>query len=75
MWDFPRYTSEKRVFSFFRGTSETTGAETGAEAGAGAQASKTALRIRCKSSSEYLGTLLAAGVELVRVFSPKGSAG
>ena len=33
----------------------------GAGAGAGAQASRTALRIHCKSSSEYLGILVSAG--------------
>ena len=75
MWDFPQYTSEERAFSFSQGTSETTRAGTGAGAGAGARASKTALRIRCKLSSEYLRTLLAAGGELVRGFPLEGPAG
>ena len=65
MWDFPRYTSGKQAFSFSRGTSEMT------RAGAGAQASRTALRIHCKSSSEYLGTLVAAAGD----FSPGGLSG
>ena len=59
------------------------GARTRAEAGVGtragartgARASRTALRILCKSSSEYLRTLLAAGGELARGFLPEGPAG
>ena len=65
MWDFSRYTSGQRAFSFSRGTSEMTGAGTRARtragAGTGARASRTALKIRCKSSSEYLGILVLAG--------------
>ena len=88
MWDFPWYTSRERAFSFLRGASATmgaragagTGAETGAgartEAGAGTRASRTVLRIRYKSSSEYLGILLAATGALATggfVKSPAGS--
>ena len=54
MWNFPRYTSRKRVFCFFRGTSEIT------EAGAGARTSRMAIKIRCKSFLEYLEILIAA---------------
>ena len=63
MWDFPRYTSGERAFNFSRDTSVTAGTGTGAGAGAGAgaRASRTVLRIRCKSSSEYLGILVSAG--------------
>ena len=43
--------------------------------GAGARAYKTALKIYCKSSLEYLGTLVVAGGELARGFDPKGLAG
>lgn len=46
----------------------------GAEAKVGvrAQASKMALRIRCKSSSESLGTpVIAIGVIVIRGFVPK----
>ena len=83
MWDFPQYTSGERAFSFFRGTLETTGAGTGVEAGAGtragagtgARAFKTALRICCKSSLEYLGILVSAEGELARSFAPEGLAG
>ena len=52
-------------------------AETGAEAGTGAgtQASRTALKIRYKSFSEYLGIIVAAGGELARGFSSKGPTG
>ena len=77
MWDIPRYTSGDRAFSFFWGASETTRAGTGAGAriGAGAQASKTALKIRYKSSLEYLGILVAVGGELARGFPPEGPAG
>ena len=55
MWDFPRYTSREQAFSFSRGVLETAGA------GAGARASRTALKIRCKSFSEYLGVLVSVG--------------
>ena len=55
------------------------GAGVGAGAGAGAgtrvQASKTALRIHCKSFSEYLGILVAAAEALARDFVPEGLAG
>ena len=55
MWDFLQYTSRKRAFnSLFRGSSEAARVRTGA------RASKTALRIYCKPSSEYLGTLVVA---------------
>ena len=69
MWDFPRYTSREQAFSFSRGVLETAGA------GAGARASRTALKIRCKSFSEYLGMLVAAEGELARGFHPEGLAG
>ena len=71
MWDFPRYASKKWAFSLLRGTSATMEAGAGAgagvgigararmEVGAGTQAPKTVLRIRCKSSLEYLGILVA----------------
>ena len=79
MWDFPRYMFGERALSFSQGISETTGAGTGAEAGARmgteAWASRTALRIRCKSSSEYLRILVVAGGELARGFPPEGQAG
>ena len=51
----------------------TTGAGAGAEAGA--QASRTVLKIRCKSSSEYLAILVAAAGALARGFAPEGQAG
>ena len=54
--------------NFSWGTSEMTRA--GAKAGAGAWASKTALKILCKSSLEYLGTLLAT----TGGFAPEGPA-
>ena len=41
-----------------QGSLEVAGARMGARARVRAQASKTALRIRCKSSLEYLGTLV-----------------
>ena len=47
--------SGERAFSFSRSVLKTAGA------GAGAQDSRTALRILYKSSSEYLGTLVATG--------------
>ena len=65
MWDFLWYTSGKRAFSFSQGTLEMTGA------GVGARASRTALKIYCKSSSEYLGILVAAAGD----FSPWGLLG
>ena len=77
MWDFPQYTSGEQAFSFSQGTLETMGAETGVGAGTGAkaQASRTALRIRCKSSSQYLGILVAEGGDLAKGFPPKSPAG
>ena len=78
MWDFLRYTSGERAFSFSRGTSEMTGAGTGAGAEARArikaQSSRTALRIYCNLSSEYLGTLVTVAGALARSFTPKGQA-
>ena len=58
------------------GARTRTGVGVGTEVGAGtgARASRTALRILYKLSSEYLGTLLAAGGELARGFPPKGPA-
>ena len=56
-------------------------AGTGARAGIGARAetgpraSRTALKILCKSSSEYLGTIVSTGALATRGFAPKGSAG
>ena len=47
-----------------------------AAAEVGARASRTALKIRCKSSSEYLGILVAAvGALVMGGFVPKGPAG
>ena len=70
--DFPQYTSGERGFnSFFRSSSEAAEAGAGAGAGAGARASRTALRIYCKSSSEYLGTLVVAAGD----FGPGGPSG
>ena len=54
---------------------ETTGAGTGVGAGKGAQASRTVLKIRCNSSSAYLGTLVAAGEALAGGFAFEGQAG
>ena len=51
--------SEKRAFNgLFRSSLEVTRAGAGMKAGA--QASRTVLKIYCKSSLEYLGTLVAA---------------
>ena len=50
----------------------TTRAGAGAEAGA--QASRTALKIRCKSSSEYFAILVAAAGALARGFALKSQA-
>ena len=53
-----------------------TGAGTGARTGMGARASRTALKILCKSSSEYLGILIAATeASATGGFAPKGPAG
>ena len=66
--------SGERAFSFFQGASEMIKA--GAGAGTRARASRTALKIRCKSFSEYLGTLVAVGEMLAtRGFIPKSLAG
>ena len=51
------------------------GARTGAEVGTGARASRTALINCCKSSSMYLGTLVAAKALATRGFVPNGPAG
>ena len=90
MWDFPWYTFGERAFSFLRGALVTMGAGAGAGAeagtraraktgvGAGTRASRTVLKIRCKSSSEYLGILLAATGALATggfVESPVGWSG
>ena len=59
------------------GAGARTGAGAGARTGAGAriQTSRTVLKIRCKSSSEYLGILVAAARALAMgCFVPKGSA-
>ena len=69
MWDFLRYISGERIFNFFQDTLETTRAR--AKARARAQASRTALKIRYKSSLEYLGTLVAA----IGDFSPRSLSG
>ena len=62
MWDFSWYTSKEWAFSFSRGVSKTTGAGVRAGIGVevGARASKKALKILYKSSSEYLGILVGA---------------
>ena len=50
------------------------GARTGARAGTEAQASRIVLKILCKSSSEYLRTLVAAEVLAIGGFVPKDPA-
>ena len=64
MQDFPWYTSRERAFSFSQGALATMGVRMGAGAGTKtrveARASRIALKILCKSSLEYLGTLIAA---------------
>ena len=68
MWDFPQYTSKEQAFSgLFRSSLEAVGAGTRAKA----WASKTALKICCKSFSKYLRTLVAVAGD----FSPKGLLG
>ena len=58
MWNFPQYTFRKQAFSdFFWSSLEAARAKAGARAGV--QASRMALKIRCKSFSEYLGILVA----------------
>ena len=64
----------KQDFSFSRGTSKTTGA--GAEVRTEAQTSRTVLKIRYKSSLQYLGTLVAAaGASATEDFISKGPTG
>ena len=89
MWDFPQYTSRERAFSFSRdalammeagartreGARMGAGARKGAGARTGAQASRKALRILCKSSSEYLRVLVIAGALVTGSFAPEGLAG
>ena len=61
MWEFPQYTLGERAFSsLFWVSLEAAEAAVGAGVRAGARASKTALRIQCKLSSEYLETGVAA---------------
>ena len=57
------------------GTGAGTGAGARTGAGTGTRASRTVLRIRCKSSSEYLGILLAAAGALAMGAFVKGPAG
>ena len=57
MWDFLQYTSGEYAFSFSQSSLEMTGAGVGVDIGV--QASKTALRIFCKLSLEYLEILVA----------------
>ena len=71
--------SGEQAFSFSQSTLEMTGAKVEAEARAGvgakvgARASKTALRILCKSSSEYLGILVVVtGASAIEGFVSKG---
>ena len=78
MEDFLQYTSGKQVFSLSQGTLEMmrVGARVGAGVGAGAQASKTVLRILCKSFSEYLNTFVVViGATAMRGFISKGPTG
>ena len=85
MWDFPRFTCREWALKFSWGALVTMGARSRAGAGAGvgmgvgmeagARASKTALKIPCKSSSEYLGILVAARALGTRGFGPEGPAG
>ena len=68
------FSFSRGASSFFQGVSEMTRAETGV--GAGASASRTALKIYCKSSLEYLGTLVVAGGALaIKGFDFKGPTG
>ena len=57
------------------GTGAGMGAKAIIRARAGTRASRTVLRIRCKSSSEYLGILLAAAGALATGGFVKGSMG
>ena len=72
MWDFPWYTSREWAFSLFQDTLEITGAGMGV--GARAQVSKTVLRIRWKSSLEYLG-ISVAETTVTGGFAPKDPTG
>ena len=56
------------------GTGVGAGAETGAGAGTGALGSRTALKILCKSSSEYLRILVAAEAVATGDFGPEDPA-
>ena len=71
--------TRERAFSFSQDTSATmragAGTGTGAGVGIGAPAFRTALRILCKSSSEYLRTLVAIRALVTRGFGPEGLAG
>ena len=59
MWDFSQYISREQSFKDLSwGSLEVAGARTGA--GARVRASKTILRIRCKSFLVYLGTSIIA---------------
>ena len=62
-------SKEWTLNSLFRSSSEAAGA--GAGAGAEIRACRTALRICCKLSLEWLGTLVAAAGD----FAPWGPAG
>lgn len=74
MKDFPRYTSGDRAFNFFHDALDAM--EAGARVGARVWASKTAIKIRCKSFSEYLKTSVVAARALVTEgFVPEGLAG
>ena len=61
MWNFSQYKSKERALNgLSQGSSKVTKAGVGARAGirARTQTSRTALKIRYKSSSKYLRTLL-----------------
>ena len=62
MWDFLQYTSGEKAFSFSQDVLKTIGAgvRVGAEVRSEALASRTVLKILCKSSLEYLGILVVA---------------
>ena len=53
------------------GAGTGAGARTGAGAGTGARTSRKSLRIFCKLSSEYLGTLVLAGALATGGFAPE----
>ena len=73
MWDFLQYTSRERAFnSLSWGSLEVVEVE----AEAGVWVSKTVLRIRCKSSLEYLGALIVvAETTAIGVFALENPAG